>query len=74
MLELVPENQNHLYVFGVKIAERMMIVILPLVFYVTRDWFYIIALYFILSSLFTIFIFFIPESPKFCYAHNQFDK
>lgn len=71
VIELAPEHLEKTYVMILTAAEKIIIMFIPLLFYIFRDWKYNLSLYLLVSATCTIYLFWIPESPKFLKEHTK---
>lgn len=65
VMEMVPESAQQTYVMILSCLEKLQVCMIPLCFYYTQDWKYNVSIYFCVSSLCTVFLLWLPESPKF---------
>jgi len=70
-LEIIPQQYAKKSLAFLTILEKSIIWFIPLVFYLTKDWSYIISIFGWISVACIIVIWFIPESPKFLKEQNE---
>ena len=63
--EMVPDSLRTRYIPALAIIEKALICCIPFVFYLSKDWVFILTIYGWVSYVWVFYIWFIPESPKF---------
>ena len=71
LLEIVPEHYEKRVVMTLSMIEKMQVTLIPLWFYILRDWRYQVSIFLIVSSIGAVYLFWIPESPKFMKNKQQ---
>ena len=74
--ELIPPSQRENLIFANFLFSASTNLIIPMVFWLfTKNWWYINALGLIQISISILVVpWYVPESPKFHYENNRFDK
>lgn len=71
LIEIVPPHLEKKIVMILSILEKIQVTSIPLCFYLFRDWRYQVALFVIASYGGIIYLFWVPESPKFLRQQSE---
>ena len=74
MLEMIPKTSEKDFLFWLTTLEQGFGLIIPISFYLTRDWRYLMFIYITISTYAWVHMWWMPESPKFYYGKRKFDK
>lgn len=74
VLELVPKTGEKSVLSILTWLEKASGLLVPITFYITRDYRYMLLLYFIISMYATFHVLVLPESPKFYYGKHKYNQ